>query len=65
VEQMSKTHSHGISHNNIAPRNIVEKNGQVQVIDFDLAEEGHRCEGISKCPGLRPLQILISAEDDR
>ena len=63
MEQMSKTHSHGISHNYIAPRNIVEKNGRVQVIDFDLAE-GHHCEGISKCPGLHQLQILISAEDD-
>ena len=64
MEQMSNTHSHGISHNDIAPRNIVEKNGRVQVIDFDLAEERHCCEGISKCSGFCQLHILISAEDD-
>jgi serine/threonine protein kinase len=63
MDHMSRIHSRGIFHNDVAPRNIVEENGRVRVIDFNLAEEGHHCEGISKCPGLRQLQILISAEE--
>jgi len=64
MEHMSRIHSLGICHNDVAPRNIVEKNGQVRVIDFGLAEEGHHCEGIFKCPGLQHVQILISAAED-
>jgi tRNA A-37 threonylcarbamoyl transferase component Bud32 len=60
---MSRIHSHGILHNDIAPRNIVEKNGAVRIIDFGLAEDGHHCEGISKCPGLLQFQIILSAEE--
>jgi tRNA A-37 threonylcarbamoyl transferase component Bud32 len=59
---MSRIHAHGILHNDIAPRNIVEKSGAARIIDFGLAEDGHNCEGISKCPDLLQLQIILSAE---
>jgi len=42
--------------------NIAEKNGAARIIDFGLAEDGHICEGIYKCPDLLQLQIILSAE---
>jgi tRNA A-37 threonylcarbamoyl transferase component Bud32 len=52
-------HQHGVIHNDMEPRNVVVSDAKVKIIDFGLAEEGHVCDGLQRCPGLLDLQEKI------
>ena len=42
-EQVELLHKAGFKHNDIAPRNVIFKNGAARLIDFDRAQL-HRCD---------------------
>ncbi|KAJ7780312.1 hypothetical protein DFH07DRAFT_794577 [Mycena maculata] len=46
-------HAVGVVHNDLEPRNIVQDlEGELRIIDFHVADMGHRCAGKEKCEEL-------------
>lgn len=43
LERLGEIHRQGLLHGDFAERNILEKDGDVRLIDFDNAIPGHRC----------------------
>lgn len=55
-------HAAGVSHNDIAPRNVlVDVNGDVHLIDFSNSTM-HECLGKDRCPELLELKTLVPKE---
>jgi tRNA A-37 threonylcarbamoyl transferase component Bud32 len=53
-------HALSIEHQDVEPRNIVTKKNEIRVIDFGLAEVGHRCDGMDECAVLQDLKEALS-----
>jgi len=62
ISHISAIHERGVLHNDIEARNIVVSNNNLRIIDFGLAEDGHQCDGMQKCPYLRDILEHIEFE---
>ncbi|KAF7356987.1 Kinase-like protein [Mycena venus] len=53
-------HSVGVRHNDLVPRNVVQDSeGNLKIIDFHIAEMGHRCRGRQECKELAKLSKAL------
>ncbi|KAJ3859921.1 hypothetical protein EV359DRAFT_67750 [Lentinula novae-zelandiae] len=62
--QVCNLHSLGVKHKYLAPRNVlVNKEGDLTIVDFRRSKLGHKCKGSSRCSELRDfaehLQIVV------
>ncbi|KAJ4464275.1 hypothetical protein C8R41DRAFT_985484 [Lentinula lateritia] len=63
-DQVCNLHALGVQHNDLAPRNVlVNKEGDLTIIDFHQSELGHRCKGSRRCSELKDfaeqLQMVV------
>ncbi|KAJ3923471.1 hypothetical protein F5877DRAFT_63273 [Lentinula edodes] len=62
--QACNLHSLGVKHKYLAPRNVlVNKEGDLTIVDFHRSKLGHKCKGSRRCSELRDfaehLQIVV------
>ncbi|KIM43765.1 hypothetical protein M413DRAFT_69042, partial [Hebeloma cylindrosporum] len=52
LQQLGEIHRQGFLHGDFAERNVLQRNGDVRLIDFDQAVPHHRCHcEMNFCPG--------------
>ncbi|KAK7031586.1 hypothetical protein R3P38DRAFT_2522220 [Favolaschia claudopus] len=60
-----RLHQAGIVHNDLEPCNVVQdSSGEVKIIDFDMAVDGHRCPGMSDCEELAKFAKALALDHD-
>ena len=60
LDDLTAYHNDGIAHGDIAPRNIVQKPGELPVIiDFSHSWTDHDCPGPDECEELRQVRRML------
>ncbi|TDL26899.1 hypothetical protein BD410DRAFT_894832 [Rickenella mellea] len=65
LDEAISIHESGVYHNDIEPRNVVvDKGGNVHIIDFHLARSDHKCAGAADCWELKDLANELGLSED-
>ncbi|KAH8928544.1 hypothetical protein BT69DRAFT_1277039 [Atractiella rhizophila] len=60
MQNVVDLHSVGVKHEDIHPLNILRRpDGRLALIDFHMAEIGHKCAGPDACSELRILKTQL------
>ena len=64
LQALENIHAAGVVHRDMEDRHIVHNNGDVRIIDFDLAIVGHICKHRSIIPyRLAPLEMQFGCHE--